>query len=61
VDISLVDDLPALLQMLAAGCGKFAKGLHRVPTTFKPHMEFKKCVPGAIGLIRQAIRFNTPK
>ncbi len=35
-----------------AVCGKFAKGLQGVPTTFEPHVEFKKCVPGAIGLIR---------
>ena len=75
VDISLVDDVPAVLQVLAAVranhnftqaymarefqknnttavCGKFAKGLQGVPTTFEPHVEFKKRVPGAIGLIR---------
>jgi D-ribose pyranase len=26
--------------------------LQGVPTTFEPHVEFKKRVPGAIGLIR---------
>jgi D-ribose pyranase len=35
-----------------AVCGKFAKGLQGVPTAFEPHVEFKKRVPGAIGLIR---------
>jgi D-ribose pyranase len=75
VDISLVDDVPTVLQVLVAVranhnftqaymarefqknnptavCGKFAKGLQGVPTTFEPHVEFKKRVPGAIGLIR---------
>jgi D-ribose pyranase len=75
VDISLVDDVPTVLQVLAAVranhnftqaylarefqknnntavCGKFAKGLQGVPTTFEAHVEFKKRVPGAIGLIR---------
>jgi D-ribose pyranase len=75
VDISLVDDVPAVLQVLAAVranhnftqacmakefqknntsavCGKFAKGLQGIPTLFEPHLEFKKRVPGAIGLIR---------
>jgi D-ribose pyranase len=75
VDISLVNDVPAVLQVLAAvranhnftqACmakefqknntaavrGKFAKGLRGIPTTFEPHLEFKKRVPGAIGLIR---------
>jgi D-ribose pyranase len=75
VDISLVDDLPTVLQVLAAIRGncnftqaymakefqknnttavreKFTKGLQGVPTTFEPHVEFKKRVPAAIGLIR---------
>ncbi|MGB8367686.1 MAG: RbsD/FucU domain-containing protein [Limisphaerales bacterium] len=75
VDLSLVDDVPTVLQVLAAArgncnftqaymarefqknntpavCGKFAKGLQGVPTTFEPHVEFKKRVPGALGLIR---------
>ena len=30
----------------------FEKGLKGVPTTFEPHVEFKKRIPGAIGLIR---------
>jgi D-ribose pyranase len=75
VDLSLMDDVPTVLQVLAAAranhnfaqaymarefqknnapavCEKFAKGLQGVPTEFEPHVEFKKRVPGAIGLIR---------
>ena|ERR1035437_738506 len=75
VDISLVDDVPTVLQVLAAVranhnftqacmarefqkknntavCGKFAKGLQGISAKFEPHIEFKKRVPGAIGLIR---------
>jgi D-ribose pyranase len=75
VDISLVDDLPTVLQVLAAirvnfhatqafmarefqknnsaaGRAAFAKGLAGIPTTFEPHVQFKKRVPNAIGLIR---------
>jgi D-ribose pyranase len=75
VDISLVDDVPTVLQVLAAVRAnfnavqaymarefkphnpavvreKFARGLHGIPTRFEPHLEFKKRVPGAIGLIR---------
>ena len=75
VDISLVDDVPTVLQVLAAvranhnftqACmareftknntaivrEKFARGLQGIPTRFEPHVEFKKRVPGAIGLIR---------
>jgi D-ribose pyranase len=75
VDISLVDGVPTVLQVLAATRGncnftqaylarefqtnntaaireKFTKGLLGVPTTFESHVEFKKRVPGAIGLIR---------
>jgi D-ribose pyranase len=75
VDLSLVDDVPTVLQVLAAVRAnhsftqaymarefqkhntpavreKFAKGLQGVPTDFEPHIEFKKRVPGAIGLIR---------
>src|SRR5690348_11368483 len=29
----------------------FAKALEGIPTTHEPHLEFKKRVPGAIGLI----------
>jgi D-ribose pyranase len=75
VDISLVDDLPTVLQVLAAIRGNFnatqaymasefpkvnsaatraafAKGLAGIPTKFEPHVQFKKRVPDAIGLIR---------
>lgn len=31
---------------------RFADALEGVPTTFEPHMEFKRRVPGVIGLIR---------
>jgi D-ribose pyranase len=75
VDISLVDDAPTVLQVLAAVranhnftqaymarefqknntaavCRKFAAGLKGISTTFEPHVEFKKRVPAAIGMIR---------
>jgi len=75
VDISLVDDVPTVLQVLAAvraNCNftqacmarefqknnsaatraAFAKGLVGIPVKFEPHVQFKKRVPGAIGLIR---------
>ena len=75
VDISLVDDVPTVLQVLAAvravgsynqaymarefqknnsaaTRGAFVKGLAGIPLKFEPHVEFKKRVPGAIGLIR---------
>ena len=75
VDISLVDDVPTVLQVLAAvraDCklhqaymarefqknnsaatrAAFAKGLAGIPVKFEPHVQFKKRVPGAIGLIR---------
>src|ERR1700722_13333022 len=75
VDISVVDDLPTVVQLIAALRGnhnftqaykaeefmkkntaaarqKFAAPLKGVPTTYEPHVEFKKRVPGAIGLIR---------
>ena len=75
VDVSVVDDLPTVLQLIAAARAnhnftqayqareflknnppavrqKFATALKGVPTTFEPHMEFKKRVPHAIGLIR---------
>jgi D-ribose pyranase len=75
VDVSVVDDLPTVLQVLAAVRGNFnatqafmarefqknnsaatrdafAKGLAGVPVKFEPHAQFKKRVPGAIGLIR---------
>ncbi|HEX5397861.1 MAG TPA: RbsD/FucU domain-containing protein [Verrucomicrobiae bacterium] len=75
VDISLVDDVPTVLQVIVAARAnhnftqafqageflsqnkpavrqKFAAALKGVPTTFEPHVEFKKRVPHAIGLIR---------
>jgi D-ribose pyranase len=75
VDISLVDDVPSVLQVLAAIRPNyhiaraymareflrenkpamrtlFAKGLQGIPTAHEPHLQFKKRVPGAIGLIR---------
>jgi D-ribose pyranase len=75
VDISLADNIPTVLQVLAAIRqdfqaasafmaheflennppeirDAFAKALVGVPTTHEPHVEFKKRVPAAIGLIR---------
>jgi len=75
VDISLVDDVPSVLQVLDAIRGNFKIGrvfiaeefkknndaarlqaltsrLSGVPLLFEPHVEFKKRVPSAIGLIR---------
>ena len=77
IDISLVDDIPRVLQVLEAFNKNFAIGkafmavefnahnhdriqsaygvaLAGVPTTFEPHIELKKRVPQAIGLIRTA-------
>src|SRR5215471_14324259 len=36
----------------AATKARFQRGLEGIPTKFEPHVEFKKRVPGAIGLIR---------
>lgn len=75
VDISLMNDVPSVLQVLAAlrpefnvaqafmarefreqntpvVRSNFEQALAGVPTTFEPHVEFKKRVPHAIGLIR---------
>jgi len=75
VDVSVVDDLPTVLQLIAAVRAnhkftqayqaeeflknnspatrqKFAVALKGVPTTYEPHVDFKKRVPHAIGLIR---------
>ena len=75
VDISLVDDIPKVLDVLrairlnfAAGrafmaeefraangkdtCLEFERALEGIPLVFEPHVEFKKRVPQAIGLIR---------
>jgi len=75
VDLSLVDNIPTVLQVLAAirpnfriaqahmareflrentpaTRALFAKALQGVPTAHEPHVQFKKRVPDAIGLIR---------
>ena len=75
VDISVVDDLPTVLQLIAAVRAnhhfteayqaeeflknnspatrqKFAAALKGVPMKYEPHVDFKKRVPHAIGLIR---------
>jgi len=75
VDISLVDDIPRVMDVLAAIKNNFFIGrafaaqeflaansphtasaledaLLGIPITFEPHVEFKKRVPHAIGLIR---------
>ena len=75
IDISLVDDIPKVLDVLrairlnfAAGrafmaeefrganvegtCLEFERALAGIPLVFEPHVEFKKRVPQAIGLIR---------
>ena len=75
VDLSLVDDVPTVLQVIAAvrvngsynqaymarefkkhnpaaTQARFAKGFGNIPVKFEPHVEFKKRVPRAIGLIR---------
>lgn len=75
VDISLTNDVPTVLQALAAvrqdfhaaqafmarefleqnkaqTRNQFAQALEGVPTAYEPHVDFKKRVPGAIGLIR---------
>ena len=75
VDISLVNDLPKVLDVLRAirlnfvagrvfmaeeflaanekdTCLEFERALGGIPTVFEPHVEFKKRVPQAIGLIR---------
>jgi D-ribose pyranase len=75
VDVSVVDDLPTVLQLIAAVRAnhnflqayqaeeflknnspatrqKFAAALKGVPIVYEPHVEFKRRVPQAIGLIR---------
>ena len=75
IDISLVDDIPRVLdvlepilercvvgriymakefpeQNLAAVRDAFKKVFGEIPLTYEPHVELKKRVPGAIGLIR---------
>ncbi len=75
VDLSLTNDVPTVLQVLAAvradfhavqaymareflkhntaaTRATFAKALDGIPTKHEAHVQFKKRVPGAIGLIR---------
>ncbi len=75
IDLSLVDGVPTVLQVLKAvrknflvteafmaaefaGANApatrqaFAAGLRGVPLTREPHVDFKRRVPGALGLIR---------
>jgi D-ribose pyranase len=75
VDISLVDDIPTVLQVLTAirpnfsigkawmateflqdnkaeVCAAFAAALDGILLEHLPHIEFKKRIPAAIGLIR---------
>lgn len=75
IDLSLVDDIPTVLQVLDAIRPNFVIGqafaaeefrqhnnstrqqalasrLAGIPLLFEPHVEFKKRVPAAIGLIR---------
>lgn len=75
VDLSLIDDVPTVLQVLTALRGnfkighawmaeeflqgnsartrtRFAQALNGIAVTHEPHLEFKKRVPAAIGLIR---------
>ncbi len=75
VDISLVDDVPRVLEVLRAVRSNFVvgrifmaeeflaangdaaleslkRGIPGVPFVFEPHVEFKRRVPNATGLIR---------
>jgi|SRR5690242_1358711 len=75
IDISLIDDVPSVVQVLTAIRAQFhvaaafmasefldqnspairqqfADALKGVPTQHEPHVEFKKRVPKAIGLVR---------
>lgn len=75
VDVSVVDDVPTVLQLVRAvrenhhfteaymakeflkhnfktTAQKYRVALRSVPTKFESHIEFKKRVPDAIGLIR---------
>ena len=75
VDISLVNDIPKVLDVLRAirsnfvvgrafmaeefraangkdTCLEFERALAGIPLVFEPHIEFKRRVPQAIGLIR---------
>jgi len=75
VDISLMNDVPSVLEVIAALRPEFhaaaafmakeflenntpairagfAEALSGISTTYEPHVEFKKRVPSAIGLVR---------
>lgn len=75
VDLSLVDDVPTVLQVLAAiranfkvgqiymareflaanprrTQAAFSRACRGVPVEFEPHVEFKRRVPQAVGLVR---------
>ena len=75
VDISLVDDVPTVIEVLRAirsnfvigrawmarefiksnspkTRSAFAEALHGIEVKYEPHVQFKRRVPGAIGLIR---------
>jgi D-ribose pyranase len=75
IDISLVDGIPSVLDVLRAitanfvigkawmaeefvknnpenVCAAFTQALHGIPLVHEPHVDFKKRVPLAIGLIR---------
>jgi D-ribose pyranase len=75
VDVSVVDDLPSVVQLIKAVRANhnftgaymakeflknnfkkthedFARALKRIPVKYEPHVDFKKRVPHAIGLIR---------
>ena len=75
VDISLIDDIPRVLDVLRAIRANFVVGqlwmakefqtsndpevyasfeqaIKGIPVSFEPHIEFKRRVPSAIGLIR---------
>jgi D-ribose pyranase len=75
LDLSLTNDIPTVLQVLAAlkpdfhtvqaymareflkhntpvTRTAFAHGLAGIPTTYEPHVQFKRRVPHALGLIR---------
>jgi D-ribose pyranase len=75
VDLSLVDGIPTVLQVLDAVCAnhhfgqaymaqeflqvntpeviaRFEQTFGGIPVVHEPHVDFKKRVPGAIGLIR---------
>jgi D-ribose pyranase len=77
VDLSLVDDIPTVLQVLDAVRPNFRIGEIRmaeeflkhngpdararfeekaagIPVSYEPHVEFKKRIPQAIGIIRTA-------